>query len=479
MKARGGRPNLRRVNGLYGGAALLALALFAFVSYRTTTGTGFKTPFKIGVEVRDAQGINTSSDVRVAGARVGRVSEVTAMPATHSAPPHTHLVLALDRDVAPIPADTTVKLRPVSVLGASYVDLILGRGEQTVTEGADLKGPPVTATVQITDLLDVFAPPTGHQFQRAITPLGDGLAGRGESINDTLAHLSSLAAPVARVAALLADPGTRLANLLQESERFTINLEPHGPQLARLIDDGATTMEALSAVRPQLGRTLDLLAPTARTTTKALTDLRPALDDLAAISSSLRKPADRLPVVLGHVARLTDRGTKPLAPLPALLSRAAVTLRRLRGLLRQPQLSSLLRRSDDMVAAGRYALSVIEPAQLHCNVFGQFVTNFSTLAAVPRIGPIGANLAIANNGAQNESTQAGTPSPNLKTNPAPNESWDECEAGSEPRADTSRQVLGNPEGLQNPPSVHWTRTPPLTLQRARQAGLIDPPKVRP
>ena len=60
------------------------------------------------------------------------------------------------RSVQSLPADTTARVRPASVLGLTYVELELGRSERAIPEGGALRLAQARPSSDLTDLLDVF-----------------------------------------------------------------------------------------------------------------------------------------------------------------------------------------------------------------------------------------------------------------------------------------------------------------------------------
>src|SRR5205085_7900822 len=125
-------------------------------------------------------------DVRSGGARIGQVLRIRAIPGATGRPPYARLYLALDRSAQPLPSDTVVSLRPVSILGAKYVELTRGHSRKGVLAGGVLPLSRTRPQVEVSDAFRVFDPETRRGLATTITGLGDAVAGRGTAVNETV-----------------------------------------------------------------------------------------------------------------------------------------------------------------------------------------------------------------------------------------------------------------------------------------------------
>ena len=114
---------------------VVILLVVAWVSYGALQGLPGQQRYRITADVPSATRLHVTDEVRIAGTRVGQVEEISAQPGPR---PSSRLRLALDPDVGALPADTTIAVRPASVLGATYVDLVPGTGTATIPEGGRL-----------------------------------------------------------------------------------------------------------------------------------------------------------------------------------------------------------------------------------------------------------------------------------------------------------------------------------------------------
>jgi virulence factor Mce-like protein len=462
----------RRHYGAIGLAVMAISAIALYISVISINGLPFESVYRVSVEVPNANRLVKTNEVRVRGVRVGMVERLKAMPSRGDGAVFSRVTLKLDSDVKPLPIDTRVAVRPVSVLGATYLDLEIGHAEKTIPDGGTLPLGHAQSTVELTDLLDVFDKSTAKAAQAAFTGPAIALTGRGQDINTALPTIRRLLPSISRAAGTLADPGTRLGPFVDAFGRLAAQLQPEAASLAKLVAGGASTFGALADEHAAVGATIDALAPTERAVSAALERLDPQLRDLAKLAENLRPAGRVIRPALHAVSRAAAAGVRPAKRVPAFaraLSTSLTVLRRVTG--KQSTTRGLLRVGDAVQALGT-TLEVLTPAQAHCNLVSLFFQNFA-MAGKPGAGagPAFANVVVKSLGADGDVFQNSRPSRNVHINYLPNENADECESGNEPY-DPSKQLLINPPGQQST-ATRTTVPPPGVRARAAAAGLLD------
>lgn len=456
-------------DAIVGIVGVVVLAAITWVSYGALRGLPLQDRYRVEADVPNASRLRVTDEVRIAGIRVGQVEEVTART---GAPPVARLRLALEPEVGELPADTTIAVRPASVLGATYVDLVPGTAPQRIPDGGALPRSAARGTVALTDLFGLFDAQASRDLRTAVTGFGDGLAGRGPALGTALGAFARLLPPLERVAGTLAAPSAGLGPFLEASARFSGALAPVADRLASLTSGGATTFAALAADPVALGAALRAAAPAERAVTRAFTAASPALDRTARLSAELRPAARAAPGALRAINATLAAGRPVLREVPALDRRLRTSFDALTTLGRLKATRPAIRIFGELMDAVATFTAVLAPAQVHCNVIPLTGQNFSSF-----IGTVGSgqgpalwNLGVATTGAQGEAFQAAAPAPDLRVNYLPNSNASECESGNEPPVDGG--AIGNPDGLQ-PRSTRETTPPPGALEKARAAGLLD------
>jgi phospholipid/cholesterol/gamma-HCH transport system substrate-binding protein len=432
-----------------GTLVLLVAMAGMYVSYNATKGLPFVPRYDISVDVPDAAQLTRGvSEVRIGGLRVGLVKDVRPMPGPK---PFARLELSLDKRLEALPADSVVRVRPRSILGAKYLDLTPGHAKTTIPAGGILPLEQAKPAFEFDDAFRVFDSQTRNGIRRAVRGLGDGLAGRGTDLNAAIGAFRALLPPGQRVLDTLADPGTNLAGLIDGAAQTAGALAPVAPQLGSLVDAGATTLKALDDAGGAFGDSIDQTPPTEAVAFRTLADAQPVLDDAQAIAHDLRAGTPLLPATTTRLNRAIDATTPLLGDVhrtkaPAQLGRA---LDALAGLSTNPARRPAIEELIATVTSVKTTLDVLGPAQEQCNVAGLFTRNVSeaTSGADTSGGWLNALVIFDDDLSSTSLTnQSPAPSPRLHSNPYPAENRSECEAGNEPWL--PGQHIGNVPGNQ-------------------------------
>jgi phospholipid/cholesterol/gamma-HCH transport system substrate-binding protein len=131
------------------GAAVLAVA-FGFLAYAILhSGRSVTAGYPLTASFDHIDGLNVGSDVRIAGVKVGSVTNEVIDPKTFQA-----IVTLNVRDGIELPKDTAAEITSESLLGGKYINLSPGGEEQTLKPGQ-----PITITqssVSLEQLLGKF-----------------------------------------------------------------------------------------------------------------------------------------------------------------------------------------------------------------------------------------------------------------------------------------------------------------------------------
>jgi phospholipid/cholesterol/gamma-HCH transport system substrate-binding protein len=104
------------------GGVVLAVALGFLVYAGKTTGmTGGGGEYTLTASFRSADGVSVGTDVRLAGVKVGRVSDIRLDPETYRA----NAVFTV-REGINVPDDSAVAISSEGLLGGNYVEILPG-----------------------------------------------------------------------------------------------------------------------------------------------------------------------------------------------------------------------------------------------------------------------------------------------------------------------------------------------------------------
>lgn len=104
------------------GAAVLAIAAgFVFYAGQVTGFGGERDGYPLNASFRSAEGVNVGTDVRLAGVKIGTVTEVDLNPETYRA----ETTFTLDQGVR-VPDDSAAVVASEGLLGGNYVEISPG-----------------------------------------------------------------------------------------------------------------------------------------------------------------------------------------------------------------------------------------------------------------------------------------------------------------------------------------------------------------
>ena len=121
------------VEALLGAVVLVIAGMFAAFAYTTADiqsvdGYSVTAPFlKVG-------GLETGSDVRISGIKVGTVTAQTLDPETFEA----MVTFSVSQNVA-LPVDSVASIASDGLLGGTYLNVRPGRADETLSDGGSLQ----------------------------------------------------------------------------------------------------------------------------------------------------------------------------------------------------------------------------------------------------------------------------------------------------------------------------------------------------
>jgi phospholipid/cholesterol/gamma-HCH transport system substrate-binding protein len=117
------------------GAAILAVAA-AFVAYAAQTAGLTRTPdsYALTASFRSVEGITVGSDVRLAGVKVGTITDLSLNPQTFFA----DATLTMRNDVL-LPTDSTILISSEGLLGGNFVEVLPGGALENLGPGDEIE----------------------------------------------------------------------------------------------------------------------------------------------------------------------------------------------------------------------------------------------------------------------------------------------------------------------------------------------------
>ena len=132
------------------GAAVVAVAVafLAFSYYRT--GGGGLAGYEVNAKVAKADGLAVGTDVRLAGIKVGTVSDLTLDPQTYLVTVHMNI-----RNDVKLPVDSSVLVTQAGFLGGQYLSITPGGEDKMMASGAFFEN--AQGSIDVMNLVSRFA----------------------------------------------------------------------------------------------------------------------------------------------------------------------------------------------------------------------------------------------------------------------------------------------------------------------------------
>ena len=290
-------PDLTAVPHLRLRVAALVVLAGIFASSCSVVGGGGGGSYQLAAWFPKTIALFKDSQVRVLGLPAGKVTKVEAIG------DRVRIEIKIKNSV-PVPADVHATIVPLSLIGERYVQLFpvwttgqpkARSGDVIPMERTEVPVEPDEALAALKKFLDSLDPgATGRLVQNA----ANDLSGNGQSLNDTVANLSTLVGT-------LADKDQQLGDIIDNFDKFTIVLRTREVQLGNVMDSFANLTGLLSQERKAIENTVRNLGSVSTDAFDLLSVNRAGLDkDLTELTRVLQA----VKVNIGSVQQLLDSG---------------------------------------------------------------------------------------------------------------------------------------------------------------------------
>lgn len=461
MKRGGIASNIAASPTMVGTVTVLITIVAVFLAYNANTGLPFVPAYRVTVELPNAESLVPGNEVRVGGVRVGQIESIDPEQ-DEDGNLTAKLNLKLDKDLEPLPTDSTVVVRARSALGLKYLEINKGTSSEGYEPGAVV---PLSAAhpvpVDIDDVFNTFDQPTREAIQTNLVEFGNAVAGRGPVLNEAIGELPSVLRNLEPVMENLGSTRTGLERFVVATAAAAAEVAPVAETQASMFRNLDTTFTAFAEVaRPFLQETISETPPTFDTATETLPTIRPFLAHSAELFDDLRPGAQAIAASSPAIADALEAGTPVLREAPAFNRELGPTAASLLAFNDNDAVRAGLARLQQTVDILGPAIGFIAPAQTVCNYGTLLTRNASSLLSTGPGGGTWQRFTVFDppDGPNNEGGVAAAPAAGgpdnrnfLHINPYPNTASPgqtrECEAGNEAFI-AGRQVIGNEPGNQ-------------------------------
>ena len=247
---------------------VVCLAIFAWLYVAAGGQIRLHKPYTVKTIVPTAFQLVDNGDVRRAGVKIGRVTDITNRGGAGV------VTMELKKDQSPIYKDATVQIRTKTLVGENYVDLNPGHPQAgKLPDGGTLPLERAQEAVQLDEILNSFDAATRARVKQDLNGFGPGLKNRGPDLNRLFAAMRPTVADSDQVVQILRGQKQSVAALLDDTARVMQAFADRTQQVRTLAVQAKATGEAVAARDSAFGQAIDQLAPTlaqARTSTAKL-----------------------------------------------------------------------------------------------------------------------------------------------------------------------------------------------------------------
>jgi virulence factor Mce-like protein len=364
---------------LIGAVTTLIVVVAVFLAYNANNGLPFVPTYNIKVELPEASGLIPSNQVRIAGSRVGLVSSLQPQQDPRTGRITAIATLKLEKGIEPLPADTKAIVLSVSAIGLKYLELEKGTSRQPLKAGHTLPIANTREPVNIDELFNMFDTKTRTAIKVNTNNFGDGLAGRGLGLNNTIAELRPLVVHAVPVLHNLALPQTGLHELWIALDRVASQNAPVAQANAEFFSNQDTFFSAFASVTPSLEAATEGGPASLEQATHSLPFERPFIEKATEFMHLLRPSAAALRTVAPPLGHAFTEGAVNLKAATALNTRLAESSQALAAFAQNPVASLGLEDLTQTLLVGNPLFAGIAPEQAFCNYLTLGFRNVASL----------------------------------------------------------------------------------------------------
>jgi phospholipid/cholesterol/gamma-HCH transport system substrate-binding protein len=239
-------------------AGVVFAAIFAGVLLNLSGFFATGDKYRITALLPSSSSLAAQSRVTMAGVPVGRVVKVTNHNGVAAAE------LAVDRDRAPIPRDSRVRLRLRTLIGEKSIEIVPGESGRMLADDGVLPLSQGNELVEVDQILSQLRGKTRTRAQQALQRLGGALDGRGDELHQIVADATTMISRGAPSVRVLARDHAAVARLVANLGQVAGRIGERGSSIRQLATTATSTFRAVAARDDALRRTLRQLPPTLR-----------------------------------------------------------------------------------------------------------------------------------------------------------------------------------------------------------------------
>jgi ABC-type transporter Mla subunit MlaD len=359
---------------LVGAVTTLVVTVAVFLAYNANNGLPFVPTTQLKFQVSNGANLLPGNDVREGGSRIGVVEEMVPVRLPDGST-GAEVTMKLDKSAGEIPKDSTLNLRPRSVLGLKYVELARGKSPETYADGDLIPIGQARFPVELEDFYRIYDAKTRDATRTNLKGFGDAFTSRGVSINETIQKLPKFLGHLEPVARSLAATNTQLGRFFKEVGDAVRIIRPSARRYAHSFTAGADTFEAWSRYPEQLGTAIDRQSATLQAGLDSFPAQQRFLTHFRDFNGALERATATLPRTLPRIIPALETGARVQRRAPQLNRPLRGVLISMRELMEDPATGVALRGLGVTTGILNPLLRYVGPYVTVCNYFNYAFTH--------------------------------------------------------------------------------------------------------
>jgi ABC-type transporter Mla subunit MlaD len=359
---------------LVGAVCVLVVTVAVFLSYNANQGLPFVPTTKLNALVPEGGNLLPGNDVKEGGTRIGIVSDMKPVRL-----PDGRVVgqvtMKLDKDAGDIPRDSTIAIRPRSLVGLKYVELTRGTSDEVYADGETIVVEQARVPNELDDLQSMYDARTRRGVQNVLQGAGDTLAFRGASLNQAISGAPRLLTHLEPVFHSLSRPSVRLGRFFRELGDAARVIAPIAGRYAHGFEAGASAFEAWSRYPDRVEETVRQSRPTLDAGIESLRVQRPFLVDMKSFAHALRRASDVMPETVPRIDAALRAGIPIQERSVRLDEDLEDTLEAMDALMGDPATGYAFRAIGDLTGILHPLIRFVGPYITVCNYFNYSFTH--------------------------------------------------------------------------------------------------------
>jgi virulence factor Mce-like protein len=282
---------MRRVLGII----VVGAGLSAFVFLALGAGGHEKGSPSYRVELDNAFGLVNGADLKIAGVRAGKITDMKVDMHTHKALIGIS-VNGSKGDFNSLRSDVFCESKPQSLIGEYFIDCQPGTSPTKLKPGSRIPVGHTASTIPADLVQNILRLPYRERLRLIVNELGTAVAGREGDLNDTIRRASPALRETDKVLAILAQENRVIRDLTTNADTVITALANNRADVGRWVVEARRTSQAsaernvdLAATFQKLPGFLEELRPTMAALGRVADEQTPAFRDLNASSGQLTR----------------------------------------------------------------------------------------------------------------------------------------------------------------------------------------------